>query len=270
MLETERDVLDWYEKQPRTITKAFIDSIPWQEVKAHTLNPAFIPVLLYMRDIESSTDVYYRELLRTPTGKDPIIKRFMERWVVEEADHGDLLNRFLKEAGTESGEDWLAAAKSAIPLRYTVENYCASLITNCFGERFSGTHMVWGAINEMTTLQGYRRLWQMAGHPILERVLRAVAREESAHASFYWNIARLKLQRSKLARELARVVIRKYWTPVGEGIKPRNETDYLIATLFSGEEGISFFDKAVSLRIRQLPGLSRLQAVTERIASVAA
>lgn len=268
MFETEKDVLNWYEKQPRTITKSFINSIEWHEVEKYRLNPAFIPVLLYMRDIESATDVYYRELLRTPTGKDPVIKRFMERWVVEEAEHGELLNRFLNEAGSETGKEWQAATKAAIPLRYTISNYCASLITNCFGSHFSGTHMVWGTINEMTTLQGYRRLWQIAEHPILEKVLRAIACEESAHANFYWNIARLKLQRSKFSRELAHYVISKFWTPVGEGIKPRSEINYVIATLFGGQQGLSFFEKSVSRRIQRLPGLGRLQAMTDRVASV--
>ena len=47
-----------------------------------------------------------------------------------------------------------------------------------FGRHFSGVHMVWGAINEMTTLQGYRRLWKLAGHPVLEQLLRAIAQEE--------------------------------------------------------------------------------------------
>lgn len=268
VFKTENDVLSWYEKQPRTITKAFVNSIEWHEIKNYPLNATFIPVLLYMRDIEACTDVYYRELLRTPTGKDPVIKRFMERWGQEEAEHGELLNRFLNEAGVATSVNWEAAAKSAIPARYQLESYIASLITNCFGKYFSGTHMVWGAINEITTLQGYRRLWQMAGHPILEKVLRAIAREESAHANFYWNIARLKLQRSKLSRTLANGVISKFWTPVGQGIKPQSDTDYLITTLFGGKEGLGFFDKSVSRRIQQLPGLTGLRAMNDRVASV--
>jgi hypothetical protein len=268
VFDSEKDVLSWYERQERTITKTFVSSIPWQEVKNYHLNSAFVPVLLYMRDIESVTDVYYRELLRTPTGRDPVIKRFMERWGVEETDHGELINRFLDEAGVETSTKWLAEARAKIPVRYKIDSYCASVITNCFGKHFSGTHMVWGAINEMTTLQGYRRLWQIAGHPVLEKVLRAIACEESAHANFYFNIARLKLQQSKLSRGLANFVISKFWTPVGQGIKPRTETDYVINTLFSGQQGLDFFDTAVSRRIQQLPGLSDLCAVTRRVAAV--
>lgn len=218
-----------------------------------------------MRDVESYTDVYYRELLRTPTGSDPVIKRFMERWVVEEADHAELLNRFLCEAGVPVDAHWQVKAKAAIPMRYTVENRIATHITNLFGNSFSGTHMVWGAINELTTLQGYRRLWQAAEHPVLTRLLRAIVREESSHANFYWQIARLKLLKSKSARGLARFVIKRFWTPVGQGAKPQGETDYVIATLFGSHDGVRFFDKHVSQRVERLPGLTELKTVTDRI-----
>ncbi|MCA1615540.1 MAG: ferritin-like domain-containing protein [Acidobacteria bacterium] len=269
MFENEKDVLDWYERQPRALNKGFYDSVKWGEIRNHPLSPKFIPVILYMRDVESYTAVYYRELLRTPTGKDPVIRRFMERWGVEEAEHGDLLNRFLEEAGVETSDDWSARAEAAIPLRYTFENYVTSLVTNLFGERFTGTHMVWGAINELTTLQGYRRLWKLAGHPVLEQILRAVAREESVHVKFYWTVARLRLERSKFARGLARGVIKNFWTPVGQGTKPRREVNYLISTLFGGDEGVSCFDQHVGRKIERLPGFAGFDAITRRVGEVA-
>ncbi|MEK7854646.1 MAG: hypothetical protein AAB288_01035, partial [Acidobacteriota bacterium] len=64
--ETNKDVLDWYEKQDRTLTKEFIDGLPWHTVKDTPLDPKFIPVMLYMRDVEVLTDMYHRELQRTP------------------------------------------------------------------------------------------------------------------------------------------------------------------------------------------------------------
>ena len=269
VFETERDVIDWYERQPRALSAEFLGCIRWEEVGRYALDPAFVPVLLYMRDVESYTEVYYRELLRTPTGRDPVIRRFMERWGVEEAEHGELLNRFLAEAGVPIGARWRDEARRSIPLRYTAGSYVSTLVTNCFGKHFSGAHMVWGAINELTTLQGYRRLWQAAGHPVLERLLRAVAREESAHAKFYWNVARLRLERSPFARDLARFAVERFWTPVGEGAKPRREIDYLISTLFGGAEGVSFFDRQVSRHVRRLPGLAGLSTLTRRVAEAA-
>lgn len=265
MFETEKEVLDWYERQARSVTKAFTDDFPWAEVKHHQLNPAFIPVLLYMRDVESFTDIYYREALRTPTGKDPIIRRFMERWVVEEADHGDILNRFLSEAGVPVELKWQTRVKAAIPLSYSAESYISTCVTNVFGKSSTATHMVWGAINEFTTLQGYRCLSAAAEHPLLTRILSMIVREESAHANFYWQIARLRLLRSRFAQGLARFAVKNFWTPVGQGAKPANETDYVISTLFAGQPGVSFFDKNVSQKVERLPGLDGLKTITDRI-----
>ncbi|MGH9883485.1 MAG: acyl-ACP desaturase [Pyrinomonadaceae bacterium] len=268
MFETDREVLEWYERQPRALSKDFVDSIPWGDVPRYPLNPAFVPVLLYMRDVESFTEVYYQELLRTPTCRNPHIRKFMDRWSVEENEHANLLNRFLNEAGIPSSTNWSDEAKAAIPLSYTVQTQVGSAITRVFGKHFSGVHMVWGAINEMTTLQGYRRLWHLAGHPVLEHLLRAIAQEESIHSSFYWNIARLRLERSGFTRKLSRFVINNFWTPVGQGTKPQNETDYVIATLFKGASGVNHFERTVGQRMERLPGFSGLKVVTERIASI--
>jgi len=219
--------------------------------------------------VESFTEIYYEELLRTPTGKHPVIRKFMDRWSVEENEHGELLNRFLNEAGYPTSERWQAEAKEAIPFRYTFENNFYPIITNCFGKYFSGAHMVWGAINEMTTLQGYRRLWKLAEHPVLEQLLRAIAREESVHSHFYWSIARLKLERSGYTRALARFIIGKFWSPVGQGTKPQRETDFVISTLFKGQDGVEFFDQNVNQRLQLLPGFTGLENVSQRIARIA-
>src|SRR5262245_10606779 len=104
--ETNKEVLDWYERQDRTLTPEFISAIPWDKVKDHPLDEKLVPVLLYMRDVETLTDMYHRELLRTPTGKDPHIKKFMERWGVEEITHGEVIDRFLNELGVRSDPKW--------------------------------------------------------------------------------------------------------------------------------------------------------------------
>ena len=265
MFETDKDVLDWYEKQPRALTKEFADSIPWRDVSNYELNPAFVPVLIYMRDVEYFTNIYYRELMRTPTGKDPIIKKFMDRWSVEEVQHGELLNRFLSEAGIPTSEKWQAEARAKIPWRYTVGSFVADHASRPFGKYFHGAHMVWGAINEITTLQGYRRLSDLARHPVLKTVLSAIIHEESIHSNFYWNVARVKLKQAKFSRDVARFIISRFWTPVGQGAKPEHETNYVLATLFQGSSGLEFFNRTVSGRIARLPGFTGFTTLTERV-----
>jgi hypothetical protein len=268
VFETDKDVLDWYEQQPPAVTREFIDSIPWRDVSNYALNPAFVRVLIYMRDIEYFTDMYYRELLRSPTGKDPIIKKFMDRWRVEEDGHANLLNRFLNEAGIPTSEKWRDEADAKIPWGYPINAYLMYWAVKPFGKHFHGAHMVWGAINEITTMHAYRRFSDLAGHPVLKKMLSAIIQEESTHSSFYWNMARVKLSQTKFSRDLARFIIQRFWSPVGTGPKPVSEANYVLWTLFNGSRGLDVFDRTVASRIERLPGFSGFTALTERVGPI--
>lgn len=160
--ETSQDVLDWYEKQERALTPEFINSIPWHKVKDTPIDKRFVPVMLYMRDVETMTDMYHREMSRTPTGRDPVISKFMERWGVEEITHGEVMNRFLNELGYETDEDWQTQVRSSPTTAYHIYTYLVSALTNLVVNKFTVTHMTFGAIHEMTTGQSYRRLVEIA------------------------------------------------------------------------------------------------------------
>lgn len=261
--ETNREILDWYEKQPRALTEEFLGGIDWNAVKKHPLDARLVPVLLYMRDVETLTEVYYAELRRTPTGKDPIISKFMERWGVEETMHGELLNRFLNEAGITTSDRWQDEIKRSVSRFYTFNSWVTTTLTNLVGRRFTAAHMTFGAIHELSTAQGYRRLINLANHPVLTGILKGIIREESAHTQFYYNVARLELGRSAFARKLSRFVVNKFWSPVGQGAKPARETNYTIATLFAGGEGLDWVDRNISRRIRELPGFANLTKIDD-------
>ncbi|MEZ5427276.1 MAG: ferritin-like domain-containing protein [Pyrinomonadaceae bacterium] len=266
--ETKKDVLDWYEKQPRTLTEEFIGGIDWRDVKNHPLDEKFVPVLLYMRDVETLTDVYYEELRRTPTGKDPVIGKFMERWSVEEQTHGELINRFLSEAGVETRENWREQVFDSVSNFYAASAYLITTLTNLVGRKFTATHMTFGAIHEMSTTQGYRRLIELADHPVLNRILTGIIREESAHAHFYRSVARIELERSPLTRKLARLIVKHFWAPVGSGAKPKKDADYTIATLFAGAEGLDWIDRNVTRRLQTLPGFDGLTSINRKVGRI--
>jgi hypothetical protein len=268
VFETDKEVLDWYERQPRALSKEYVNNIRWNEIKNHPVNPAFVPVLIYMRDIEYFTDMYYQELRRTPTGKDPVIKKFMDRWSIEELHHGNLLNRFLEEAGVATGKNWQVEATRKIPRLYKIGSYLVDHASRPFGKHFHGAHMVWGAINEITAMNAYRRLSDLAQHPVLKQLLIGIVQEESIHSSFYWNVARVKLKETKFSRNLARFIIGKFWKPVGQGAKPAGEANYVMATLFPGQEGLELFDQKIGNRIERLPGFLGFKGLTERVAPI--
>lgn len=266
--ESTKDVYDWYERQAPVFTKEYIESLPWSEVRDHPLDERFIPVLLYMRDVETLTDMYHRELQRTPTGKDPYISRFMERWGVEEVTHGEVLNRFLNEAGVETSDKWQTQVRHGVSNFYNFNTYLLTSLTNLLGRKFTATHMSFGAIHEMSTAQAYRRMDELAGHPILSTVLNGIVREESAHTHFYWSVAKLELRKSDAAQRIAKFVIETFYRPVGQGSLAKKRTEYAIRTLFGGEEGLERLDTTVTQRAQQLPGLETLTKVTETIGRI--
>lgn len=267
--ESNKDVLDWYEGQERTLTPEYISAIPWHEVKKHPLDPRFVPVLLYMRDVETLTDMYHRELQRTPTGRDPHISKFMERWGVEEVTHGEVLNRFLNEAGHETDDKWQSQVRRNVTHTYNAYTYLLTTLTNFIGTKFTATHMTFGAIHEMSTAQGYRRMKTLADHPVLTQILNAIIREEAAHTKFYWSVARLELRKNEFAQKIARFVIDHFYAPVGQGSLAKKRTEYALGTLFGDEGSLEVIDKTVTQRVRELPGFAGITKINESIGGTA-
>jgi rubrerythrin len=266
--EIKKDVLDWYEKQPRALTKEYLDGIQWKEVKNHPLDKRFIPVLFYMRDVEILTEMYYEELLRTPTGKDPVIRKFMDRWREEEITHGEIINRFLNEAGIPTSEKWKEQVKQQVPKSYTISTQILTTLTNLVGKKFTATHMSFGAINELSTSQGYRRLMELANHPVLTYIIKGILREESVHAKFYFSIAKIELKQSTISQRLTRFIVNRFWVPVGQGAKPASQVSYVIKTLFGDNEGLEWIDKMITQKIQMLPGLNKLTKINDTVTRI--
>ena len=267
--ETNKDVLDWYERQQRVLTPEFISKIPWDKVKDNPVDKKLIPVLLYMRDVETLTDMYHRELLRTPTGKDPHISKFMERWGIEEITHGEVLNRFLNEIGVETDDNWQTQVRKDVTTSYHTISYLMMVMTNLIGKKFTATHMTFGAIHEMEAAQGYRRLLALADHPVLTYIVNGIIREEAVHAQYYRSVARIELERNEFAQKMARWVIEHFWAPVGQGSLAKERTEYAISTLFTGDSAMEGLDRTVTQRVRQLPGFDGITKITDTISEMA-
>ena len=55
---------------------------------------------------------------------------------------------------------------------------------------------------------------------------------------------------------------------MGQGAKPESETNYVMATLFPGKEGLELFDQKIGSRIERLPGFVGFKGLTERVAPI--
>lgn len=269
IFETKKEVLDWYDRQDRALTDEFIGNIEWSKVRDHPFDKRLIPVILYMRDVETLTDMYWQELRRTPTGRDTVISKFMERWGIEEITHGEVLNRFLNELGYETDADWQKQIRRDVSTGYHINTFLITSLTNLIGSKFTATHMTFGAVHEMTTAQAYRRMMEIADHPVLTHILKAIIREESAHTQFYWSIARLELRKNDLAQKLARNVIEHFYYPVGQGSLKKERTKYVVSTLFGNNSALEVIDTTVTQRVQQLPGFDGIRKITDTIGKMA-
>jgi len=225
--------------------------IDWADVPRHPVPAEAIRTLKYMQDIESHTIVYLRSLLATRAIDDPDVARFLACWVYEESFHGLALERFLAAAGHPLGPRPTPRGHEA-PAQW-LETRATAALSRLWPD-FCAVHMTWGAINELTTLTGYRRLAARADHPVLSELLDRIVRDESRHFFFYYRQAEIRLQRPAVAR-VARFLVDRFWAPVGSGVQPQRELVFMARYLFSDPRGHAAARKADET-IRRLPGFA--------------
>ena len=225
--------------------------IDWADVPRHPVPAEAIRTLRYMQDIESHTIVYLRSLLATRAIDDPDVARFLACWVYEESFHGLALERFLAAAGHPLGPRPTPRGHEA-PAQW-LETRATAMLSRLWPD-FCAVHMIWGAINELTTLTGYRRLAARADHPVLSELLDRIVRDESRHFFFYYRQAEIRLQRPAVAR-VARFLVDRFWAPVGSGVQPQRELVFMARYLFSDPRGHAAARKADET-IRRLPGFA--------------
>ena len=228
-----------------------LSAIDWNDVARHPLPVEAVRTLRYMQDIESHTIVYLRSLLATRAIDDPDVARFLACWVYEESFHGLALERFLAAAGHPLGPRPTPRGHEA-PAQW-LETRATAALSRLWPD-FCAVHMTWGAINELTTLTGYRRLAARADHPVLSELLDRIVRDESRHFFFYYRQAEIRLQRPAVAR-VARFLVDRFWAPVGSGVQPQRELVFMARYLFSDPRGHAAARKADET-IRRLPGFA--------------
>jgi hypothetical protein len=256
----------------RNSKKVDLSGIDWGAVPDHPLTDGDVMCLHYMMDIETHTVIYLRDQLATRVAADPQITAFLSCWVYEELWHGEAFSDFLRSYGIEvPAEPKLPDGSTPMPtrpnrwrdlrVRIGVGNglgIVPTMLGSMVARDFAAIHMMWGAVNELTTLTGYHALIRRSDHPELHRLLHKVIRDERRHFAFYRAQAKARMERSRAARKLVRWALENLWTPVGAGVKTEEEVDALGIYLFGdspeGREQIREIDRTVS----ELPGLEGL------------
>jgi hypothetical protein len=231
-----------------------LDDLRWDEIARHPLSPEAVRTLRYMQDIESQTIVYERELAKTRAIDEPEVATFLACWLYEETFHGRAIRRFLDVAGHPTPERGRGQATFAQRL----ESAATAIVARAWPD-FVAVHMTWGAINELTTLAGYRRLAEIERHPVLDDLLGRIMRDEARHFAFYYKHAERRLARPGAAR-ITRFLVDRFWAPVGSGVAPAEETRFLGQHLFGDAEGRAAA-RRIDETIRRLPGFADVRLV---------
>ena len=134
-------------------------------------------------------------LLATRAIDDPDVATFLACWVHEETFHG-LALAALPGGRRPSGGRRAPTPRGQEPLRQAARGARRPRWCRRLWPDFCAVHMTWGAINELTTLTGYRRLAALrritrCSPELLERIVR----DESRHFFFYYRQAELRLRR---------------------------------------------------------------------------
>lgn len=238
--------------------------LPLDEFRTNPLPPETLRSLRYMCDVEYHTVCYLRDMLVTPSHKDPQVTAFMTMWNMEEFWHGEALAEVLNLHGISIDYDHLKATRLKLGWRDKLDPIKQSLLANVVGQDFVAVHMIWGAANEWSAITAYNRLAELEQHPVLAELLKRIAKQEARHVAFYATQARDRLARSKKAQKIARFALRKFWGPVGSGVMAETEVVHVLRHLMSGPDGRRAA-RSIDEHIGRMPGLAGLHIVEDAL-----
>jgi len=245
--------------------KLDLDDIEFGSFRDRPLDAQALRCLRYMHDVENHTVCYLRDVLVTRAHRDPEVTSFLTLWNYEEFWHGEAIAKILDAHDEQAGTNRIAALRQRLPRRDAWRPLTFQLVS-AFTPHLTAVHMTWGAVNEWTTQAGYARLAKLAGHPTLSELLRRIMKQEGRHIDFYANQAKGRLAESRAAQRLTRWALRRFWAPVGSGVVPGTEVDFLRAYLFGDDDGRAMADR-IDRRVDRLPGLQGLNLLRGAVAA---
>jgi len=229
-----------------------LTGVDWDEASNYPVDEGEVRCLQYMMDIEAHTLCYLRDVLNAKAGADPEIADFVACWLYEESYHGRAIEQFFRVRGVDRSP--AVCGQHRMSLAEHLENAGTFVFSRIFPQQFLTTYMAWGAIQEHTTLYGYTNMARKTKNPILADILTRIARQESRHFGFYYYKAYQGLRDSRFTQRVVSALLDRFWTPVGEGVKPARDADFLLLYIFNDAEGREAIDR-IDRTMARLPGL---------------
>jgi hypothetical protein len=243
-----------------------LSDIDWDDVPKHRLTPEALRAVKYFMVTESATFYYLKALMSTKTAQTvPEFAPFLCAWAYEEEFHGRAFATFIRAYGETVPSAYRGSMYTGRTLGERFDELSAAAVSFLAPDDFPATHMVWGALQELTTYTAYRALMNRTDHPILRLICERIMKQELKHFSFYFQQARYRLHRSRLAQKIARFALNVAWTPVGDGMSTKEEVSHALSFLFDGSDGVDI--PQIEARFQALPGLETWRGFSEYVDS---
>ena len=249
--------------------KVEFEDLDWELARKVGLTRREIESLTYFADIESQTVYYFLEVAKLQVARDPELLTFLTMWNYEEYFHSYALTRMLTECGVavESPTERSSKIRAGARLKARHEDFVQTVIAKLMPRTFVALWMFWGSLQECLTTQAYEELAHETKNPVLAEMCRRIAKQERRHFAYYFNQAKEKLEGRSWAQRFVRWIAKRFYAPVGGGVKTDAEGARLVAQLFPGDrifEVMSYIEK----RMAQLPGMEGLDCCTRWAAKV--
>jgi hypothetical protein len=239
-----------------------LTDIDWNEVPNYPLTSEAIRTLRYFLRTENSTFFYVKALMSTrAVYEEPEIAPFLCVWMYEEEFHGRAFRQFLEAYGEKTDSTFRRDMYLSRGLGERIDELGELALSKLFPDAWPAVHMVWGTVQEFTTYCAYQSLIERIDHPILTTICQRIMKQELRHYAFYRQQAKRRLAQSEVARKVASTALKIAWTPVGDGMCPKEDVRQALQFLFDGKEGTAV--ARVEEKIRELPGLEWFDLFTK-------
>jgi rubrerythrin len=249
--------------------KIQFEDLDWDTARKVGLTKQEISSLAYFADIESQTVYYFLEVAKLQVARDPELLTFLTMWNYEEYFHSHAITRFMREVGVpvEDATDRSTKVRAGARFKAKLEDLGQTLLAKIVPQRFVALWMFWGALQECLTTQAYEEVIRTTQNPVLAEMFKRIAKQERRHFAYYFGQARERLADNPRNQRFCKYIVKRFYAPVGGGVKHENEAARLVAQLFPGErifEVMGYIER----RIGQLPGMTGLDACTKWAAKI--
>jgi hypothetical protein len=232
------------------------DRYDWSTAGAQPLSDEERFQLEYAAQVEWGTENTFASL---DISRDPIVKRFLRIWLEQEVVHAQLFARLLAAHGVVVDAAHRTRAQRFAAAKGKMMNQLARRLV---GDRFFAVHMTWGAINELTTQRFYGVIRASTNNELLRTMLHDIMAQEAAHYGFYRNLAIRRLADDPRGQRIVRWVLEHLWSPVGAGLRSRDDADRLSRGLFAGRDDVV---AQIDSQLHRIPGLDGLQLIRRTV-----